>query len=790
MEKLRFDCGCEFEVIQQNPLKVKYIPKIVHTQLNCERTWKFIQSGQTKGMFQIESQLGKMLAKKLKPENIEHLSALVAIMRPGCVCKDTKVIVGNYTRKNGTKNLKKISIEKLYKNKHLYTNLLSVDEQTGQLVENKIKDVLYTGIKPVYKVKIRSIYRHDNNDFYDLRCTDDHKLLTIHGWKELKDIVVGERILVVKHHHTSKAVKSTKGKHYFKEIAFKHYQEHCVFCDWNKGSLDVNHLEGNRQTNNEPENLNYFCPNHHREYSENAISKAEVIEARQKFKLPQYENFIWGEYLGKEYVEDTDVYDIMMEGPHHNFIAGNTVVHNCMESFEDEKSITNHYIDRKNNIEPVKYYVPALEPILKSTYGCLIYQEQILAIAKQLAGFTLQEADELRRAVGKKKPELMAKCKKMFKEKAKAVGILTEEQADTIFDWIEKSQRYLFNKSHSISYAYTCYLTAYSKAHFPRAFMTSYLRYAKDKTATKKNDEIKELVNDSRSIGIVVKGPDVRRGNVHFKLFDKEIYFGLSNISGIGEKAAETIINNTKNMNFEKVTWPEFLVQVGQFTNSKAFENLIEAGAIDFLGISRNQMLLEYKQFCDLTEKEVTLLTGGLSGDHNSLEYYLEQLVKKPTGRAGISSEARRTKIKGLLDILKHPPHSTRDTSEWISGVEEAKLGVNISASRLDDNHSAKCANSSCVELSNGGHRDYVLLACVIKNIRENTIKRGPSEGRKMAFMKVEDETGIYENVVVFSDAWEANRSVLIEKNTVMLGGEIKRNKETESLIVQQVFQI
>jgi DNA polymerase-3 subunit alpha len=461
-----------------------------------------------------------------------------------------------------------------------------------------------------------------------------------------------------------------------------------------------------------------------------------------------------------------------------------------LESEIDGKSITNHYIDRKNKISETTYLTPYLEPILKDTFGCLIYQEQILAIARALADFTLQEADELRRGVGKKKPEIISKCKKLFKEKAKIKGLLTEEEADTIFDWIEKSQRYSFNKSHSISYAYTCYLTAYAKAHFPRGFMTSYLRYAKDKTATKKSNEIKELVNDAKSLNIVVKGPDVRLGNINFILRDKEIYFGISNISGIGEKAADTILENSAKLNLNNITWPEYLFKVGQYTNSKAFENLIECGAIDFIGISRNQMLLEYKQFCDLTEKEISLIEGDLNSSENSLLYYLEKLVKLPTGRNGIASEKRRIKLRGLLDVIKNPPRSTRDTAEWISGVEEAKLGVNITASKLDDNHSAKCANTSCVELNNGSKKDYVLLACVVKRIKETTIKKGASEGRQMAFLTVEDETGIYESVVAFSDVWEANRSTLLPDNTVMLGGEMKKNRDVYSLIVQQVFQI
>lgn len=125
----------------------------------------------------------------------------------------------------------------------------------------------------------------------------------------------------------------------------------------------------------------------------------------------------------------------------------------CLEAYRDGKSVSNHYIDKKNGLEPIDYFHPSLEPILKTTYGEMVYQEQAMEIARVIAGFDLKEADMLRKAIGKKKPEEMAKLKATFIDGCEKTKILTKEQGEEIFNWIEKSQRYSFNKSHAISYA-------------------------------------------------------------------------------------------------------------------------------------------------------------------------------------------------------------------------------------------------------------------------------------------------------------------------------------------------
>ena len=140
----------------------------------------------------------------------------------------------------------------------------------------------------------------------------------------------------------------------------------------------------------------------------------------------------------------------------------------CMEAMVEGKSLTNHYIDRKHAKEPVDYFHPSLEEILKETYGILVFQEQSMQIAQKIADFDLQEADILRKAIGKKKTDMMAQVKKSFIKKAQSKALVTKEQAEEIFSWIEKSQRYSFNKSHAVSYAINAYLSAYAKSNFDK----------------------------------------------------------------------------------------------------------------------------------------------------------------------------------------------------------------------------------------------------------------------------------------------------------------------------------
>ncbi len=202
-----------------------------------------------------------------------------------------------------------------------------------------------------------------------------------------------------------------------------------------------------------------------------------------------------------------------------------------------ESGMVDDFINVKHGRQDAKYLLPELEPILESTYGVILYQEQVMQIAQVLASYTLGQADMLRRAMGKKKPEEMAKQRTMFMEGAVKNGH-DGDKATAIFDLMEKFAGYGFNKSHSAAYALLAYQTAWLKSHFPEAFMAAVLSSDMDKT-----DKVVPLIEECRSMGLKIKNPTLNESAYQFTVnANNEIVYGLGAIKGAGEAALQTLI--------------------------------------------------------------------------------------------------------------------------------------------------------------------------------------------------------------------------------------------------------
>ena len=182
------------------------------------------------------------------------------------------------------------------------------------------------------------------------------------------------------------------------------------------------------------------------------------------------------------------------------------------------------YVDRKANKEPVTYPDDTLEEILSETYGVLVYQEQSMKIAQKLAGFDLKDADALRKAIGKKKADLMEKVKKSFLKGAEIQGIVTKEVAEEIFSWIEKSNRYAFNKSHAVSYAINAYWSAYCKFYRKMSFYVSYLNHSDRKPDSQQ--EVRELIIDAKLSDVEVYPPRLQKLSTRFFFEGNCVHFG------------------------------------------------------------------------------------------------------------------------------------------------------------------------------------------------------------------------------------------------------------------------
>ena len=279
------------------------------------------------------------------------------------------------------------------------------------------------------------------------------------------------------------------------------------------------------------------------------------------------------------------------------------------------------YIERKHGRKPISYFYDefeeVLKPILKPTYGVIVYQEQVMQIVQAIAGFSLGEADIIRRAMGKKKKDLMAKYAEEFATRAKERGF-SYENAKALFNLIEKFAGYGFNKSHSAAYAMITYQTAWLKKYYPTEFFASLLTYEADNT-----DKIAKYIEEAKSLEIEVLPPDVQNSNAEFTPIENKILFGLSAIKGVGSKAIESIIENRPFKDLE-----DFILKVDTSkVNKKVLEQLIKSGAMDSFGYTRKTLLKNIENILDYKKRieekknainhETSLFAGMIEDEEN-----------------------------------------------------------------------------------------------------------------------------------------------------------------------------
>jgi DNA polymerase III alpha subunit len=472
---------------------------------------------------------------------------------------------------------------------------------------------------------------------------------------------------------------------------------------------------------------------------------------------------------------------------------------------EKGKSMTQLYCDRKNGTEPIVYEHPALEPILKDDYGILVFQEAAIKIAKAIGGFSLQKADDLRKAMGKKDAELMAKVREQFLAGCKEMEIVDDETAKQIFDNVQKSQRYAFNRAHSMEYGLLAYATAYCKFHFPLRFFCSYLQEADSSLDPK--TEVYELVNDARLFDIEVTTTDFKDLKDQFYIVGKSIKFGIVDTEGVGQSVFHAIVDKCNaaeeklGKRLAELSWLELLLFVLTDVNRTAVINLIEVGAFDYLGLSRTLMTYEYGMIEKLTKKEIEFLRTAKYTP--TLVEALKQLgepkvktkvkilvdgkqklrtVSKGGGCANVKREAA---VRDMINLLENPPYSLKDSLDWIAWTEEKKLGVAITSHKTDSCDLGR-VTCSCKEFL-AGFDGYIVVGVSIKSVREVKTKRGKNPGQDMAMLVVGDGTCQLESVVCFPDDWAEYSNLLTEGNVVAIRGE---RTPTGSLAVKKVWQL
>ncbi len=412
------------------------------------------------------------------------------------------------------------------------------------------------------------------------------------------------------------------------------------------------------------------------------------------------------------------------------------------------------YIARKHGLEQPDYLHPLLEDILKETYGIMIYQEQVMQIAQVLAGFSLGSADLLRRAMGKKKFEVMQQQKKVFIDGAKEKGV-PEQKATEIFDLMEKFASYGFNKSHAAAYAFVSYQTAYLKAHYPVEFMAATMTLDKIDT-----DKLGFFKREITKMGISILPPDVNHSEVNFSVENGAIRYALSAIKNVGEGAMEALVEE-RHRNGPYRSLQDFVARSdGQVMNKRCFENLIKSGALDCLEKNRGKIFHNLER---LSQHSVSIA---------------QQKRSAQISLFGGDDAFEEIKLEEVPDF---PPMEKLET-------EAQAIGFYLSAHPLDAFESSferlRIQSSPDVTATvNRAGSARVRLAGIVNEMRERISQKS---GNKFAFITASDPSGTFE-MMCFSETLAQNRDLLKSEQPLIFSVMAEKKEEEIRMIVQGV---
>lgn len=411
-------------------------------------------------------------------------------------------------------------------------------------------------------------------------------------------------------------------------------------------------------------------------------------------------------------------------------------------------------------------YVPSypddsLKPILDKTRGSLVYQEQIIEICRSLAKMSLVDADLVRKAMGKKKPDEMRKWKDTFVNGC-VNNSIAAEKAEEIWGWVERFAGYGFNRSHGIGYGLLGYYTAYLKANYPCEFFCACLRSARYSQDT--SSEVKKYVQDAKLFDVEVIPPKATKGNVDFDIVgNNKIAFGLSSLKGVGEKGIPAVQASAK----DATSFNEFLVSARENkVNRRVMEAMIMSGALDEFDVSRNQMLARYQLFTALTANEIKLLNAnGSNWIYTLREVSDEDLFESfKGGKIRVPNSRRRETIRSLLCGFDATEMFDRQV-DYISW-EKNYLGISLTGS-LDAIFKARNRCSDVVAY--GGGNMPVELAIIVTAVKEFTTKKGA----QMGFMTGGDDSYELDNFVIFPQSYEKYRAILVSGNILKVRGNV-----------------
>ena len=414
------------------------------------------------------------------------------------------------------------------------------------------------------------------------------------------------------------------------------------------------------------------------------------------------------------------------------------------------------FIDGLHGKKEVVYMHPLLEPILKETFGVVLYQEQVMQIVQVLAGFSLGQADLLRRAMGKKKHDLLMAQKEIFLQGCAKNGI-EASLANHIFDLLTHFADYGFNKSHSAAYGLLAWQTAYLKAHYPVEFMAGVLTSIMDKT-----DKIPVYIQLCRQMGIKILPPDINSSAATFGIEDGAIRFGLAAVRNVGENAIVSMEHvRAEGGKFRSLV--DFCARVDmRAVNKRALESLIKCGAFDSIGTERNQLLA-------------------------SLDAAMQDAARRQrdvlSGQGGLFGEETMEEVQQIAVSADVPPSTARERLTW----EKEATGFYITGHPLDDYSDTLSALLSIGEIPNTVRKDRQLVR--IGGILTSTKRFTTKKGDTMLFAELEDFSGKIE-VTVFPRVFYAHVSALEPDAIIVVEGRVDTTGEEPKLLAEEIWRM
>ena len=420
------------------------------------------------------------------------------------------------------------------------------------------------------------------------------------------------------------------------------------------------------------------------------------------------------------------------------------------------------FVERKHGRQEIKYAHPLLEPVLKDTYGTLVYQEQIMQIFQILADYTLGGADGVRRIMAKKHPEDLVKLEGPFIEKAVGKG-MSEQDAKTLFDQIGSFAAYCFNRAHSACYAFVAYQTAYLKAHYPVEYISAMLSNSKDD-----QDKTQLYISEAQKLGIKVLPPDINKSNSEFTPDGNNIRFGLNSIKGIGDAVLKEIEEErAKNGEFKSIA--DFTQRINpRVVNRKALENFTKAGAMTCLEPSRKKLYNNIENILNAAAREneakelgQVSLFAGLGGNTSGNSYQMQSFELYGSDEEFSDKEIQEFEKEYLgFYVTSHPLESIRDKLPFLTTHNISDL--------------AELPNDS-----------FVTVCGLLSSVRQIATKKDPTKFLKAGM--IEDLTGEVAFVAFHKTLQNYNSLIEPEKKIIMSGKFQRREEGSAQIIVESI---